>query len=174
MEQNNNTGFYQTGNTTPPKSHRSVIAALLIVVIFLVGVVTALSLMNVHLFKLLEDARQSGSAVHFSRGDGVSVVSQDQCRSTPFSSLGFEGQDMGGVFGQYSDLPDGVYICTVYPNTPVQQAGLQPGDIITQFNDIAVTGQDILVQLVQDLPQNQPVCLTVFRDGEYLVFQLSQ
>ncbi len=48
-------GEYGTGRTQPPKSHGGVIAMLLIVVIFLVGTVSVLGLMNVRLFKQLQE-----------------------------------------------------------------------------------------------------------------------
>ena len=46
-------GIYGTGNTRPPKNHGGLIAVLLIIVIFLSGIVSVLSLMNVKLFKEL-------------------------------------------------------------------------------------------------------------------------
>ncbi len=54
-------GVYGTGQTKPPKSHGGVIAMLLIVVIFLVGTVSVLGLMNVRLFKQLQ--QQSSTEV---------------------------------------------------------------------------------------------------------------
>ncbi len=48
-------GMYGTGRTQPPKSHGGVIAVLLIAVIFLVGTVSVLGLMNVRLFKQLQE-----------------------------------------------------------------------------------------------------------------------
>ena len=46
-------GIYGTGNTQPPKNHGGIIALLLIIVIFLSGIVSVLGLMNVKLFKEL-------------------------------------------------------------------------------------------------------------------------
>ena len=55
MEMKNETaGTYETGVTQPGKSYRGVIAVLLMAVIFLSGVVTALGLVNVHLFRKLQ------------------------------------------------------------------------------------------------------------------------
>ena len=44
-------GYYQTGRTRPPKSNRGLIAVLLVAVIFLGGIVSALSLLNIRLFQ---------------------------------------------------------------------------------------------------------------------------
>ncbi len=46
-------GVYGTGNTMPPKSHGGILALLLIIVIFLSGIVSALSLLNIRLFQEL-------------------------------------------------------------------------------------------------------------------------
>jgi len=46
-------GSYGTGNTRPPKNHGGLVAILLIVVIFLSGIVSVLSLLNVKLFQEL-------------------------------------------------------------------------------------------------------------------------
>ena len=52
-------GVYGTGNTQPPKNHGGLIALLLIVVIFLSGIVTTLGIMNVQLFKELEQLSET-------------------------------------------------------------------------------------------------------------------
>ena len=59
-------GVYGTGSTQPPKSHRAVIALLLVTVIFLGGITTAMSILNIRLFRELhrkEDARTGAYAV---------------------------------------------------------------------------------------------------------------
>ena len=61
-------GLYETGRTRPPKSHGGLIAVLLVVVIFLSGVVSVLSILNVRLFAQLNDLRQD-------EADPVSIVS---------------------------------------------------------------------------------------------------
>ena len=45
--------IYGTGNTRPPKNHGGIIALLVIIVIFLSGIISVLGLMNVKLFKEL-------------------------------------------------------------------------------------------------------------------------
>ncbi|MBR3972504.1 MAG: trypsin-like peptidase domain-containing protein [Oscillospiraceae bacterium] len=62
-------GLYETGRTRPPKSHGGLIAVLLVVVIFLSGVVSVLSILNVRLF-----AQLNSQGLH--EDDPVSIVSQ--------------------------------------------------------------------------------------------------
>jgi len=54
MEEQNNLHEYRTGRTRPKKSHSGTIAVLLTAVIFLGGIVSALSLLNIRLFKSME------------------------------------------------------------------------------------------------------------------------
>ena len=51
-------GVYGTGNTMPPKSHSGIIALLLILVIFLSGIVSLLSFMNIKLFQQLSQQNE--------------------------------------------------------------------------------------------------------------------
>jgi serine protease Do len=52
-------GVFGTGNTSPPKNHSGIIALLLILVIFLSGIISLLSFMNIRLFReLAEQSRQ--------------------------------------------------------------------------------------------------------------------
>ena len=46
---------YGTGPTQPPRNRTGLLAFLLIVVIFLLGVITVLSVLNVRLFRQLQD-----------------------------------------------------------------------------------------------------------------------
>ena len=61
-------GVYGTGNTMPPKSHSGIIALLVILVIFLSGIVSLLSFMNIKLFQELSQQKQvqSESPMSFS------------------------------------------------------------------------------------------------------------
>jgi len=68
-------GVYGIGNTQPPKNHGGLIALLLIVVIFLSGIVTTLGIMNVQLFKELEQLSETVDSVPMS-------FSEDQTAET--------------------------------------------------------------------------------------------
>ena len=55
MDEQNNLHEYRTGRTRPKKSHSGLIAFFLIAAIFLGGIVSALGLLNIRLFKRLEE-----------------------------------------------------------------------------------------------------------------------
>ena len=62
-------GAYGTGRTCPPKSHLGLVAMLLVLVIFLTGIITVLSLLNVKLFHELsgqDEAEEDSLPLSFS------------------------------------------------------------------------------------------------------------
>ena len=63
-------GFYSTGPTDPPKNRRGLVALLLAAVIFLVGIISVLGVLNIHLFrKLQEDAPEEDAFFQFSENN---------------------------------------------------------------------------------------------------------
>ena len=59
------TGVYGTGRTNPPKNHGSGFALLMILVIFLVGIVTLLSILNIRLFQKLNQQDPQDLSIAF-------------------------------------------------------------------------------------------------------------
>jgi C-terminal processing protease CtpA/Prc len=73
-----------------------------------------------------------------------------------------------GVVPDYSsmDAKDGVHITGVGGGSPAEAAGLQPGDVLTQWNDRALNNlQDLSDDLAQANPGDR-VEITVLRDGK--------
>ena len=59
---------YQTGSTRPPKSYRGLITVLLVIIIFLGGIISALSLLNIKLFwKIRSDPDPDDASVRFAQ-----------------------------------------------------------------------------------------------------------
>ena len=67
----NETGTWQTGRTQPPKRYVGLVAFLLVLVILLSGISTALSIMNIKLYRKLSDV-QSSAPMTFSRSADAS------------------------------------------------------------------------------------------------------
>ena len=66
----------------------------------------------------------------------------------------------------YQGLPSGVVVRRVALNSPAQQAGIQVGDIILQYNDKPIrTASDLTRELYFAQP-NQRITLTVQREGQ--------
>lgn len=66
----------------------------------------------------------------------------------------------------YQGLPAGVIVRRVLPNSPAQLAGIQPGDIITQFGDKPVRTVADLTRALYFAQPNQRVSITVMREGQ--------
>lgn len=54
----------------------------------------------------------------------------------------------------------------VHPETPAAAAGLKPGDVILQLEDVDLRDENHLINLISSLPPNQQVQLTVWRDRQ--------
>ena len=82
--------IYGTGNTQPPKNHGGIIALLLIIVIFLSGIISVLGLMNVKLFKELNqmNKQEQQIPVSFYSVDDSSAIAE--IASVPMEPLSTE------------------------------------------------------------------------------------
>lgn len=92
--------YYQTGSTRPRKSRSGIIAVLVAIVIFLGGIVSALGLMNIHLFKKISSTETQDSApVGFSPSQTDPTVSAED---TPSATVA------GGASIQLNQTPEGI------------------------------------------------------------------
>jgi serine protease Do len=60
----------------------------------------------------------------------------------------------------------GALVSTVDPNTPGEKAGLQPGDIIVEYNGQAIKNRDQLIRLVTSTKPGTTVPMKVLRDKQ--------
>ena len=164
-----NPDTYRTGSTNPPKNYRGVVAALLILVILLISIVTVLGMMNIHLFRMLE--QQAESSVHFS-DNGIALAADTTVppEGVYIASLGFTGEEIESVYRSYNQWPKGLYISAVEPNSPADAADIRLGDILIAVDGHPIAGKDDFQKKLDALQPEQPVHLTVFReDGEITV-----
>ena len=73
---------YGTGRTDPPKSRGGLVALMLILVIFLCGVITVLSILNVKLFHQLKIQEEKELAMSFSNAETVPEETQPPIMET--------------------------------------------------------------------------------------------
>ena len=162
----NETGTWQTGRTQPPKHYNGLIAFLLVLVILLSGISTALSIMNLKLYRKLTVVEHDAQ-VSFSRSSEVpeptnAVHEEVQILQT---HLGISGTVIPTVYQRYYKLPSGIYVSRVAEKSEAQEKGLIAGDIITALNGQAVR-EDIELDLwAQTLKAGNSVELTVHRSG---------
>ncbi len=165
---------YQTGSTNPPKSHNGVIAVLLILVTVLVSVVTVLSMMNIQLFQLLEE--QTRSAVYFEPDEQIAqvdAVPQVASLEPEVPVLGLTLQEITSMYRSYHQLPQGLYVTQVDPESAAAQTGIRAGDVLIAWDDNTIIHKDRFVEAIAQLPPNTTITLTVYRDNHQLTYPIT-
>ena len=152
---------YQTGSTRPPKSYKGVIAFLLGLVIILCGVVTILSLLNIRLFRQLNNQAEEPQAVAFSH---EADARSGNARQTP---LGFSGETITDFWHTYHGLPRGVFIQSVEPDSDAARHGILTGDILISVNGEPVVGMDELEALLRQCHPGEKVRAGIRREDRY-------
>ncbi|UHA75131.1 SRPBCC domain-containing protein [Paenibacillus sp. 481] len=68
-------------------------------------------------------------------------------------------------------LVQGTKVLSVREATPAEQAGLQPGDIITKVNDRAISSYAELEMVVNECDIHEQLTCTIWRDGRFIQLQ---
>lgn len=76
------------------------------------------------------------------------------------------------VYQSHYDLPQGAWIKSVEPNSPAEDAGLMPGDIIAGINDITILGDATLRKARGSIAPGETATLYFWRDGQYYTTEL--
>lgn len=79
--------------------------------------------------------------------------------------LGIRGQDVSAVMTEVTGVPTGVYVVKAFDDSPAQQAGIQPGDVITAIDDTNVTSLAVLGQRLTTKQPGDAIVMTVQRFG---------
>ena len=157
---------YQTGSTCPPKSHRGLITFLLVLVIFLCGIITALSMMNIRLFRQLYAAS--------SHNDSLLAFSQavQDTHADTFFSLGFSGQNIPEFWHIYQNIPKGIYITEVADNSDAARKGIAPGDILLRVDGEPICDTETLLEFLNARQDQVSAQVLIYRTGQHLQLTL--
>lgn len=164
---------YQTGSTKPPKSYQGVIAVLLILVIFLGGIVSALGMMNIRLFQLLENQAKTTEAglLQFSRQqDGVTPASYD---GYSLPALGLTVQEVTELCRSYYGWPEGLYISGIASSGPAAGGDLRQGDILMTLDGVSVVSESDLAAVAAEIESGHTLLVTVYRSGSHITLPLT-
>lgn len=163
MDERNYTNEYRTGQTAPVKHHRGIIAFLLICVIFLCGIVSALGLLNIHLFRQLQKENQT--PLSFAQGDLIPMAPEGDSLTVG----GITVQEMPAMYSDVYDLPKGLYVVDAPENGPVL-----PGDVLVGFDRSAVGSLAVLNALQETCKAGQKIDMTFFRqDTDYFTHTIT-
>jgi len=118
----------------------------------------------------------SGGALINSAGELVGINTAIYSQSGGSQGIGFAvpaslakelqdiNRDLATSFGLKS--LQGVIIAGVYRNTPAYQAGLQPGDIVTDINAVKIADTNQALNLISSLQPEHTATLTYLRRGK--------
>lgn len=63
--------------------------------------------------------------------------------------------------------PSGAVVSSVAENSPAANAGIERGDIITEFNGVAISEYTVLNDALYDCEPNDTVSIKIYRNGRY-------
>ncbi len=79
-----------------------------------------------------------------------------------------------GTVPEFGELPvPGMGVADLVPGGPAEAAGFLPGDVIVKILDRKVASIQDFMFVLQDCEPNQTVPVTIWRDGEELVFDVT-
>ena len=147
---------YRTGRTEPEKKHNGIIAILLILVIFLSGLVSLLSIMNIHLLGKLQQTA-GDTPLSFAEGDISPVEPEGDTLTIGDITL----QEQPEMYQQLYDLPAGLYVV----DAP-EDGKVLPGDVLVGFANTAVGSLAELNSICKTRKAGDRVELKFYRQHE--------
>lgn len=89
--------------------------------------------------------------------------------------MGITPQNMTAQMAQQYryDVTEGVFVCSVDPDSAAAKAGLKLGDVITKMDDKDITSYEDLVAAKKSYSAGDTVTLTVYREGKTIEVELT-
>jgi len=91
--------------------------------------------------------------------------------SKPF--MGVEYQMIPRQTALLNDVPQGAYIINILDGSPADSAGLEPDDIVTEFDGTSLTDETDLADLIASKKAGDSVQIRIWRDGEEISLQVN-
>lgn len=169
-----NEHFYETGSTQPPKS-RAWFVLLLVLLIFVSGIITSLSILNIRLWSAFSTEKEEAASLKFTREESSAAAHSPTPQTdayTPDTRLGVATETVSAFMRVYYQLPKGVYFPRVPEGSHAEAAGILPGDILLSLDGQRITDTDTLNALLRRYRAGDVVTLTLHRDGQELSAEL--
>jgi serine protease Do len=93
------------------------------------------------------------------------LISQGYVSGRP--ELGIEGEIITPFYQLYYNLPQGLYITEVLPESSAETAGLEPGDILISLDGTKITSINIFQSLIYSYTPGDTVEAVVFRNQHH-------
>lgn len=126
-------------------------------------------------FLKLSDTGVEGLGFAIPINDSTNTVNQlIEFGETKKPYIGIAGRNVTQELSEEYNSPVGIYVDTVNPGTPAEEAGLKKGDIITQIDGHAVkTIQELNAYKAAHYNVGDQVTLNVYRDDSYKNIKLT-
>ncbi|MBR2781898.1 MAG: trypsin-like peptidase domain-containing protein [Oscillospiraceae bacterium] len=85
-------------------------------------------------------------------------------KGKPF--IGIQPVTIYDTYANYYNLPTGVYVYSVYPDTAAERAGMKQADIIIKMGDQEISSYSDLVAALRTYKAGDTTSVTVWRSGE--------
>lgn len=109
--------------------------------------------------------------------DVVSLVKDIMANGyvTSKAYMGITPQNMTAQMAQQYryDVTEGVFVCSVDPDSAADKAGLKLGDVITKMDDKDIASYEDLVAAKKSYSAGDTVTLTVYREGKTIEVELT-
>ena len=98
------------------------------------------------------------------------LMNRETLQENESGYLGIVGKDVAPSYAQSLNMPAGIYVYSVAENTPAEEAGLKPGDIITGINGRTVASQAELGDVLSYTRAGTKVTLQIrtLQEGQYI------
>jgi hypothetical protein len=159
---------YRTGSTTPPKAHSRLVAILLVLVVFLAGLVSILSLLNIRLFstfyesQLQKEVPLSLEIGHYPEDDLI-PGEPEPVSASGNKSIGIQGDTVTPVYQKHFKLPEGLFITYVDEQSTAHRQGVQEGDVLISLEGVPITGEDSLEAFLEAHAPGEECTALVYR-----------
>lgn len=110
-----------------------------------------------------EEVEGMGYAIPINTAEPIleQLISMEKVDSSKQGSLGISCQDVSSDVSKMYDIPQGVYVADVTKNGAADKAGIETGDIITEFDGKSVANSSTLINLMQYYEEGTKVEVTI-------------
>lgn len=174
---------YRTGSTTPPKAHSGLVAILLVLVIFLAGLVSILSVLNIRLFsEFYETQQQENIPLSLEIGEqqenNLLPEEAEPVAASDNKSIGIMGDEVTPVYQKHFKLPEGLFITHVVEHSTADEQGIREGDVLVSIGNSAVTDESSLKNFLEAQDLGEECTALIYRrdtdEWMYITLEIEQ
>ena len=103
------------------------------------------------------------------------LITKEKVDESESAFLGISGVDVTDDVARKYGMPTGIFVAQVTEGSAAQKAGIQKGDIVTEFDGTAISSMEELSSKLQYYKAGETVDVTIRRasDGEYVEMTLT-